>query len=88
MSSAPHFQVKAVYRDGMLVLQDPLDLPNGAQVQLDVQLVSAAADSPVAAGVHPTRFVPARRLDALVGVVSIGGDALADSEALYDPDWT
>jgi hypothetical protein len=36
--------------------------------------------------VYPTRFVPAKRLDALTGVVHIGGDALADSEALYDAD--
>jgi hypothetical protein len=35
---------------------------------------------------YPTRFVSAERLDALTGVVNIGGDALADSEALYDAD--
>ena len=37
--------------------------------------------------IHPTRLVPAERLDKLTGLVAIGGDALADSEALYDPDW-
>ena len=37
--------------------------------------------------IHPTRLVPAERLDRLTGLVAIGGDALADSEALYDPDW-
>jgi hypothetical protein len=36
--------------------------------------------------VYPTRYVPAKRFDALTGVVHIGGDALADSEALYDAD--
>ena len=36
--------------------------------------------------VYPARFVPAERLDALTGVVNVGGDALADSEALYDAD--
>jgi hypothetical protein len=41
---------------------------------------------PAGEPVYPTRFVPAERLDALTGVVNIGGDALADSEALYDAD--
>ena len=36
--------------------------------------------------VYPTRFVPAERLDALTGIVHVGGDASADSEALYDAD--
>jgi len=30
------------------------------------------------------RTVPARRLYALTGLVSLGGDALADTEAIYD----
>ena len=30
------------------------------------------------------RLVPAHRLRALTGVVALGGDALADTEALYD----
>ena len=34
--------------------------------------------------VYPTRFVPAERLDSLTGLVSPGGDALADSEALEE----
>jgi len=37
--------------------------------------------------VYPTRLVSAERLDNLTGLVEVGGDALADSEALYDPDW-
>ena len=36
---------------------------------------------------YPTRLVPAERLDKVTGLVEVGGDALADSEALYDPDW-
>jgi hypothetical protein len=36
---------------------------------------------------YPTVAVPAPVLDRLVGLVpSVGGDALADSEALYDTD--
>ena len=30
------------------------------------------------------RTVPAGRLHALTGIVSLGGDALADTEAIYD----
>jgi len=30
------------------------------------------------------RTVPANRLYALTGIVSLGGDALADTEAIYD----
>lgn len=33
---------------------------------------------------HPTKFVPAVKLDNLTSLVGVGGDALADSEALYD----
>jgi hypothetical protein len=43
-------------------------------------------DSQPADLVYPTRFVPAERLDNLTGLIAIGGDALADSEALYDSD--
>lgn len=32
------------------------------------------------------RTVPASRLHALTGLVSLGGDALADTEAIYDDD--
>jgi hypothetical protein len=32
------------------------------------------------------RTVPADRLRALIGIVSLGGDALVDAEALYDGD--
>lgn len=36
--------------------------------------------------VYPTRLVAAEKLDRLTGLAAVGGDALADSEALYDPD--
>ena|SRR2546426_6651025 len=36
---------------------------------------------------YPTRPQPPERLARLIGLVAIGGDALADSEALYDADW-
>ena len=37
--------------------------------------------------VYPARLVSAHRLDALTGLLGVGGDALRESEALYDPDW-
>jgi hypothetical protein len=47
--------------------------------------VVEAEDKP-AGFVYPTRLVPAEKLDSLTGLISVGGDALADSEALYDQD--
>jgi hypothetical protein len=76
-------QVRAVHHDGVLELIDALDLPEGAQVRLSIQSVLP----PGAELIYPTRFVPADRLNVLTGLLEVGGDALRDSEALYDPDW-
>jgi predicted DNA-binding antitoxin AbrB/MazE fold protein len=76
-------QVRAIHHDGVLRLIDALDLPEGAQVRLSIQSVLP----PGAELVYPTRFVPADRLDVLTGLLEVGGDALRESEALYDPDW-
>ena len=76
-------QVRAIYRGGVLKLLDALDLPEGAQVRLSIQSVLPSG----AELVYPTRLIPADRLDALTDLLEIGGDALAESEALYDPDW-
>jgi len=35
---------------------------------------------------YPTQLVSAVKLDELTGLVSVGGDALHDSESLYDSD--
>jgi hypothetical protein len=78
-------QVRAIHHDGVLRLLDPIELPEGARVRLLVQLMPA--DATEVGLVYPTRLVPAERLDYLTGLVEVGGDALADSEALYDPDW-
>lgn len=64
---------------------DPIELPEGAQVRLLVEFIPAEVTEIEL--VYPTRLVPAERLDKLTGLVEVGGDALADSEALYDPDW-
>lgn len=77
-------QVRAVHHDGVLKLLDPLELPEGAQVRVLVQFVLPEATDVEL--VYPTRLVSAEKLDHLTGLVELGGDALADSEALYDPD--
>jgi hypothetical protein len=84
MSTGTH--VRAVHHDGVLELLDPLELPEGAQVSVVVLLAPPdAADKPHPIElVYPTRLVPAQRLDDLTALVAVGGDALADSEALYD----
>ena len=81
-------EVRAVHHDGVLELLDALDLPEGAQVRLSIRPEQPEGTGTTAAAfVYPTRLVPAERLRALTNVVEAGGDALADSEALYDPDW-
>jgi hypothetical protein len=87
MSTKTYPEVRAVHHHGVLRLLDDLELPEGAQVWLSIESVLPdATETPIPALVHPTRFVPADRLDALTGLIEVGGDALADSEALYDPD--
>jgi len=82
-------EVRAVHHRGTLRLLDALELPEGAQVRLSIQSVLPEATERLAGDdlVYPTHLVPAERLDALTALVEVGGNALADSEALYDPDW-
>ncbi len=35
---------------------------------------------------YPTRTLPPGTLQAITGIVALGGEALANSEALYDGD--
>ena len=88
-STEPYPEVRAVHQSGVLRLLDALELPEGAQVRLSIRsILPETPERPATANlVYPTRLVSADRLDALTDLVSIGGDALADSEALYDPDW-
>ena len=82
-----YLNVRARYSKGTLKLKKPLRLPEGGEVSLTVTPLTAPAKSRRAAKRpyrYPNRTVPWKALDALVGVVSLGGDALADSEALYD----
>jgi hypothetical protein len=75
--------VRAVHHDGTLRLLDPIALPEGAQVSLLIQSISPAVSGKLT---FPTRLVSADKLDRLTALVEAGGDALADSEALYDAD--
>ncbi len=79
-------QVRAVHHDGVLKLLDPLELPEGAEVSVLVlpALANQGDTSTPVELAHPTRLVSAQRLDALTDLVAVGGDALADSEALYE----
>jgi len=81
--------VRARYTKGMLKLSRPLHLPDGAEVQV---MVTPVEEKPKRRRSHkrtyqyPTRTVSWSSLKQLSGVVSLGGDALVDSEALYDSD--
>jgi predicted DNA-binding antitoxin AbrB/MazE fold protein len=87
-SGAELKEVRAVYHNGTLRLLDELELPDGVQVRLFVEAVEPGNSDQAAERkvIYPTRVVPAERLHALTGLIEVGGDALADSEALYDSD--
>ena len=89
MASAPtRLQARAVYHDGMLTLLDPLSLPYGAEVNLDIALTPTHKEEQLRQleVLYPTHTIKVQDLQRLVGLVGIGGDALLDSEALYDSD--
>lgn len=83
---AAYLKVRARYSKGMLKLKKPLRLPEGAEVSLTVTPLEAEPARRKAKPrlKYPMRRLPAGTLQGLVGIVSLGGDALADSEALYD----
>lgn len=68
------------------------DLPLAKQLEvLDFarflsQQAKDAASQPSPRGYVDLRLAPASSLLPLTGVVALGGDALADTEALYDDD--
>jgi hypothetical protein len=79
--------VRAVYRDGMLQLLEPLPLPEGAEVRVRVDpLPRRKRANSQWIGVYPNNPQPASTLRELHRVTAVGGDALADSESLYDRD--
>jgi hypothetical protein len=85
MNNHIYANVRAVYHEGVLTILDPLPLPDGAQVQLDIHIQD---DTPARRerGRYPTILVPAAALAPLIESIEMGGDALADSEGIYDFD--
>lgn len=79
-------QALAIHRDGVLKLLTPLELPEGAQVSVIVlETPTGEVDHPHDVELtYPTRLVPAEKLDNLTDLLAVGGEALADSDALYD----
>jgi predicted DNA-binding antitoxin AbrB/MazE fold protein len=77
--------VPAVYENGVLRLLRPVDLPEHAEVEVTIAPVEESAQTTTSRRFrYPTRSRPLGTLGAVSGVVSLGGDALKDSEALYD----
>ena len=79
--------LRARYSKGTLKLSRRLRLPDGAEVRVTV---TPLEDRPKRRKTgkrnytYPTRPLPPGTLERISGIVSLGGDALADSEALYD----
>ena len=87
-------RVKAIYQHGTLQLLEPVALPEGMEVWVELQVRPQPATETlfswwvnVGHRLYPLRPQPPETLARLIGLVSVGGDALADSEALYDADW-
>lgn len=72
----------AIYHNGRLELREPVNLAEGAEVRVIV--LESLPAKPLATRTVPS--FPASHLLSLAGIVSAGGDALKDSEALYDGD--
>jgi predicted DNA-binding antitoxin AbrB/MazE fold protein len=75
--------VRAIYRAGALHLLEPVDLPEGVEVEVTLRPTTdtgAAQRGPL----YPTRPQPPETLARLRGLVAVGGDALLDSETLYE----
>lgn len=74
MTTSPFYShVRAIYQQGQLNLLSPLDLPEGTQVDLTVEIAQ-----------ENIKFLPAHELDKMTAVIPLGGNALKESEELYD----
>lgn len=74
MTTSPFYShIRAVYQRGSLKLLSPLDLPEGTQVDLTVEVAQESV-----------RYLPASELDKMTAVLELSGNALKESEELYD----
>jgi hypothetical protein len=71
--------VWAIYHEGSLQLLEPVDLPEGIELQITIPIRDTMETTP-SAPVYPTRPQPPETLSRLCGLIAIGGDALAESE--------
>jgi len=78
-----HKVVRAIYHAGTLQLLEPVDLPDGVELQVTLPVVDARA-TPTAGPAFPTRPADPDVLRQLGGLIAVGGDALVDSEVLDD----
>lgn len=77
----------ARYSRGTLKLRTPLKLPEGAEVRVTVMPVEQKKrKARKRRYLYPNRAVAWDNLKRLTGIVSLGGDALADSEAVASPE--
>jgi predicted DNA-binding antitoxin AbrB/MazE fold protein len=80
--------VPAVYEKGVLRQLRPVDLPENAEVQVTIAPLEESERATTKRRFkYPTRPQPFSTLEAITGIVSLGGDALEDTEAFYDADW-
>jgi predicted DNA-binding antitoxin AbrB/MazE fold protein len=83
------YRVPVIYEKGVLRLLEPLDLPEHTKLTVTVSVPKggehAASAQPRVQ--QPTRSRPLSQLEPLIGKMPAGGDALKDTEALYDADW-
>lgn len=76
-------KISAIYEAGTFKLLESIDLTDGALVKLNVE---SQENTKVNQPVFPNRFIPVKKLSPFVGIISVGGDSLSDSESLYDPE--
>lgn len=77
----------ARYSEGSLELLTPIELPEGAEVLVSITPLTGEPQerrSGKHSSRYPNRTFPLERLGELAGIVALGGDAVEDTEALYD----
>lgn len=83
-----NYQVPAIYEKGVLRLLETLDLPEHTRLTVTVSMPKARQHATLQPRFRqPTRSQPLSQLTPLIGKMPAGGNALKDTEALYDEDW-